>query len=153
MACLCHTGLLLSNFSRNHILWSIFSATGEVIKFTQCQQNNPEQYMFVNYIYIEKNDKPIHISYEVCCTLYIPTVGAVKSMPLLITLFTDCPSNRWGPGCNNLCNCLEHCDGVTGNCTAGCVPGKIGTTCQEGESGNKTGCKAIWYDAVYICCW
>ena len=48
---------------------------------------------------------------------------------------TDCPENRWGPGCDNHCNCLGPCDSVTGNCTTGCVPGKMGNTCQEGGHG------------------
>ena len=47
---------------------------------------------------------------------------------------TDCPRYRWGLGCNNHCNCFEPCDGATGNCTAGCIPGKMGISCQECES-------------------
>ena len=50
---------------------------------------------------------------------------------------TDCPRYRWGLGCINHCNCFEPCDGTTGNCTAGCIPGKMGISCQECESGGR----------------
>ena len=45
----------------------------------------------------------------------------------------DCPDGKWGPGCITPCNCQDPCDDITGICSSMCVPGKNGTTCQEGN--------------------
>ena len=60
----------------------------------------------------------------------------------IIIYLSDCPNNRWGPGCKKRCHCLGPCNGLTGNCTAGCMPGKMGASCQEGRSGDKKKHKA-----------
>ena len=51
---------------------------------------------------------------------------------------TDCPSDRWGLNCNNRCNCQGPCNHATGRCIiGGCLPGKMGISCQEGGFGKK----------------
>ena len=52
-----------------------------------------------------------------------------------LTGLLDCLDGFFGIACHTACpsDCLETCDDVTGNCSAGCIPGKMGDTCQEGK--------------------
>ena len=72
---------------------------------------------------------------SICQLLVIHVTFVLVCYTLNLTIYhVDCTQNRWGPGCENSCNCMGPCDGVTGNCAVSCMPGKMGTICQEGES-------------------
>ena len=82
-----------------------------------------------------------------CKHIHVPPISMYVCVPtvqytvceIYLCLPSACPSNRYGPNCQNYCWCYgnSHCHLSTGHCV--CPPGYKGYSCYQGECGHVCG--------------